>query len=275
MSTLDQLFQHLPDLPAIPKAVQELIATMSDPEADIGHIADIVRHDPTLSARALRLANSAQYAGMPRTASIDKAVTRMGLNALRALIITSGLIHTFKAVPERRLRRFWLHALISAGLAHQLAHRARIDEEVAYTASLLHRIGILLLLLAQPAQTLAIEAELADATPTQRCEIERERIGVDHTAVGAELARIWNFPASVRDAMAAYAYPLSPQADGHAAVVAIASAVASAHLAGKRADEILGMILPALLMRPPLEPEDLPDILAALPELAANALKYL
>ena len=275
VSTIEQLFQRLPDLPAIPRAVQDLIASMDDPEADISEIADIVRHDPTLTARALKLANSAQFVGMPQTASIEKAVTRVGLHALRALVVTSGLIRAFKLVPDQRLRDFWLHALVSAGFASQLAKHAKIDGEIAYIAALMHRIGVLLLSLAEPAKTAEIEQELADATPAQRCEAERDRIGVDHAAASAELARLWNFPGAVRNAMAAYAYPLSPQASEQAAVVAIASAAAAASLAGKRADEILATISPALLERLSIEAEVLPDALAALPELAANAQEFL
>jgi len=139
----------------------------------------------------------------------------------------------------------------------------------------MHRIGILLLSLAEPAKTAAIEEEFAEATPAQRCEAERERIGVDHAAASAELARIWNFPAAVRNAMAAYAYPFSPQAGEQAAAVAIASSAASAHLAGKRADEILATISPALLERLSISAGALPDILAGLPELSANALDFL
>ncbi|WP_341678188.1 HDOD domain-containing protein [Niveibacterium sp. SC-1] len=275
MSTIDKLFERLPDLPAIPKVTQDLIRTLGEDDADIGHLSELVRHDPTLSARVLRMANSSYYGAMHKIGSIQEAVTRVGLNALRTLVIASGVTTAFKAVPGTNLREFWHHALLSAGLARELARSAHLDAEIAYTTALMHRIGGLLLHLAAPQEAQALARELADASPAQRCEAERDRLGADHSAAGAELARIWNFPLAIRNGIASYPYPNSPQASPFAAVVAIASRCADGVIRGESNTETLAAFDPGMLERVVLGEEALHNALDCAPRLLEDARAFI
>lgn len=275
MSTIEKLFERIPDLPAMPKVMQDLVRTMGDDSADISDLADSVKHDPTLSARVLRMANSAYYGASRKIGAIEDAVTRIGLNALRTLVIASGMTTTFKAVPGVKLQPFWRHALLSAALARSIARRARIDVEFAYTAALMHRIGELLLHLASPAEAQALAAEFVDASPAERCEAERERLGADHCAAGAELARLWQFPAAIQNALGAYAYPLSKQASPFAAIVAIASICAQSVMEGMPSEDIATAMPAEWLEKIVLDRQTLSDILEDAPTMLAEAQAFI
>lgn len=275
MTEIETLFERLPELPAIPKVVQNLIATMEDEEADLASLAQVVSHEPTLSARVLRLANSSFYGSQKKIGSIQEAVTRIGLNALRSLVITSGLTQAFKTVPGIALHDFWRHALLSAGLARGFAHTARLDVEFAYTAALMHRIGALLLHLAFPDEASRLTDKLVGASAAERCAIERKGLGVDHCSAGAELARQWNFPLAIRNGLAAYAYPTSPQASPFAAIVALASQSAGSLIAGGAPEAIAEALPLDVLERVTLDRETALNVLTDGPELLRDAASFL
>ncbi len=275
MSAIAQLFERIPDLPAMPKVMQDLVRTMEDDSVDLSDLADTVKHDPTLSARVLRMANSAYYGATRKIGAIEDAVTRIGLNALRTLVIASGMTSTFKAVPGVKLQPFWRHALLSAALARSIARRARIDVEFSYTAALMHRIGDLLLHLAHPAEAQALAAEMADSTPAERCEAERERFGADHCAAGAELARLWQFPVAIQNALGAYAYPLSKQASPFAIVVAVSSACAQGLMEGVSGDALAEAVPAEWLEKLALDTEQLSTILDDGSAMLAEAQSFI
>lgn len=275
MSTIAELFERIPDLPAMPKVMQDLVRTMEDDSADLSDLAVSVKHDPTLSARVLRMANSAYYGATRKIGAIEDAVTRIGLNALRTLVIASGMTTTFKAVPGVKLQPFWRHALLSASLARALARRARIDVEFSYTSALMHRIGDLLLHLAHPAEAQALAAELVDASPAERCEAERERFGADHCAAGAELARLWQFPVAIQNALGAYAYPVSKQASPFAAVVAISSLCAQGLMNGRKGEDIAEGIPQEWLEKIVVDTDTLALVLEDGPALLAEAQSFI
>lgn len=275
MTEIEMLFERLSELPAIPKVVQNLIASMEDEEADIAGLALVVSHEPTLSARVLRLANSSYYGAQKKIGSIQEAVTRIGLNALRSLVITSGLTQAFKDVPGIALNEFWRHALLSAGFARGLARASHLDIEYAYTAALMHRIGALLLHLAFPEQADALAGSLAGASAAERCSAERKALGVDHCSAGAELARQWNFPLAIRNGLAAYAYPTSPQASPFAAIVALASQAATATLAGSDPEAILAEMPEEVIEKVVLDKETVLGVLEDGPELLRDASSFL
>jgi len=133
------------ELPTIPRVVQQLIAALRDPDVDTRKIGEALSQDPVLSAKVLRLANSAFFGGQRSMASIDAAVALIGIQALNRLIVACGVSSSFKEIPGLDLRVFWRDALIAATAANKLAPRLQADAEEAYTCGLLHGTGHLIL----------------------------------------------------------------------------------------------------------------------------------
>ena len=126
------------ELPTIPRVVQRLIAALRDPDVDSRKIGEALSQDPVLSAKVLRLANSAFFGGQRSMASIDAAVAMIGTQALNRLIVACGVSASFKEIPGIDLDTFWLDALVAATAANKLAPRLGADAEEAYAVSYTH-----------------------------------------------------------------------------------------------------------------------------------------
>lgn len=226
MTPIDRLFSTIPTLPSIPRVVQELITTLGDEDADLSDLVGKVKQDQALSARVLRLANSSHYGSAHKVGAIDDAVTLIGLNALRTLVIASGVSGAFTTIPGIDLKVFWKHAMLTAQIARTVGRKARLNAEFAYTAALMHRIGQLLINTAHPKIAADVFRDNHDLSVAELAAIERSHLRLDHCEVGAELARRWHFPGAIHNALRWYADPLQEAACPYAGVVHLAAQIA-------------------------------------------------
>jgi putative nucleotidyltransferase with HDIG domain len=227
MKPLEKIFSQTQVLPTIPKVVHELIQSLNNEDADIGKLARSVSQDQVISARVLRLANSSYYGSSRKVASIDDAVTLVGLNQLRILVIACGMAGSFVKVPGVDLGQFWKHSLLTAMLARILAKDlGGANPEVAFTGGLMHGIGILLIHNAFPDLASQVSAAARDGIVATRVAAERELLETDHCEVGMELAKRWNFADEIKNAIHFYHNPLLDGADSYAMMTFIASVIA-------------------------------------------------
>jgi len=186
-------------LPMVPKVVQELIESFHKTDINIDEISSKVGHDQVLTARVLRLANTARFGGSRRVGSLDDAVVMLGFDNLRILVIASGITGATAAIPGFDMKGFWQRSFAMANTAKRLAKLAKVDAQLGYTCGLLSNIGELVLHVAMPEQAVQIDKIVAGGA--DRVASERMLLGVDLTEVGAELARRWNFPDDMQQAI--------------------------------------------------------------------------
>jgi len=204
---LDALFAQPQALPTIPKVAQELIQGFNDEDVPVGDIIRRISADQVLSARLLRLANSAYY-HVPRTvATVDDAVSMLGFINVRTMVISAGLTGCFKVMPGIDLKQFWRHSLHTAGAAKHLCGEAGLNTELAFTVGLLHAIGELVLHAGMPAAMLQIDKSIKMLDP-RRFAAQRQALGYTYVEVGTELARKWKFPDELCQAIAASGEPM-------------------------------------------------------------------
>ena len=225
MTPMERLFSSVPQLPSIPTVVQALIASLGDEDADIGSMVARIKQDQSLSARVLRLANSSYYGASHKVGAMDDAVTLIGLNALRTLVIASGITAAFTKIEGINLKCFWRHSMFTATLARDLGKMAGINGEFAYTAGLMHRIGQLLIDMAFPSAAREIAYDNHGLGVVELAAMERRLLDLDHSEAGAELALRWNFPAVIRNALRWYITPLVDEACPYAGTVHLASQI--------------------------------------------------
>ncbi|MBV8046814.1 MAG: HDOD domain-containing protein [Paludibacterium sp.] len=193
-------------LPMIPKVVQQLVHSLNNADSvNNEEIARTVGHDQVLTARVLRLANTARFGGSRRVGSLDDALIILGFDTLRVLVIASGITGTTASIPQFDLKSFWKNSFEIANTAKTLAERAHQLPQLAFACGLLARIGELVLHLAAPGVTPEIERKIGDSA--NRIDIERALLGVDSAQVGAELAWRWSFPEEIVTAIGQQ-YPL-------------------------------------------------------------------
>lgn len=185
-------------MPTIPKIVQELIESFGEQNVNSKEIADKVSKDQAMTAKVLRMANSAKYGGHRQVGSVNDAVVLLGFNALRTLVLASGLTSAFTTPVGFDITSFWKKSFAIASLSKWLAKYSQdIDGEIAFTCGMLHDLGGLLthILVHEDAQ----EIDRVVAKGADRIEMESSRLGFTYPEAGAELARRWKFPEDIVD----------------------------------------------------------------------------
>jgi len=208
---LEALFKQPQALPAVPKIVHELIDSFNSDDVSIDDIARKLAADPVLSARLLRLANSAYYHVSRSIGTVNEALSMLGFVTVRTLVISSGLTGGYKAMPGMDLSHFWRYSLHTSAVAGWLAKRCSVNGDQAFTVGLMHGIGQLVMHAGMPEQMLQID-RMASPMDPRRIDIERNSFGYSFADVGAELARQWRFPNTFADAIAGFPEPLEKAA---------------------------------------------------------------
>ena len=187
-------------LPTVPKVTQQLIQSFSDEDISFDVIAQQLAADPVLSAKLLRLANSA-YFNLSRTiGSVDDALRMLGFVMVRNLVLGSGMASTFRNTKGVDLTEFWKYNLYTACAARWIAAEADVNSDLVFTVALMHGIGQLHLHVAAPAEITPLDKKLHVLDP-ERHLLEKEVLGFHYGDVSAELALLWKFPATIVDAL--------------------------------------------------------------------------
>jgi HD-like signal output (HDOD) protein len=245
MPSLDTFFTTV-KLPTMSEVAHALIKTLNDEDASVSDVRNIIIKDPALTAKLLRLANSAQF-GLPRgVSSLDEAINMVGMSKVRTLSLGSCLGDSFPTLPGLDPKEFWRASMACAGYAQWLAGGIGADSQQAWLTGMMLRLGELLIGQADP-QTL-LEIEKLPLLPGARWEREKRLVGHSEGQVTGELARRWNFPKEIVQALQFSSDPLAEQPFSRLAAIV--------HLAGLLADT----------------PDTGPDILDALPQDVVSAL---
>ena len=206
--SMDLFFSKIKQLPVIPKLLHELMQNFSDDNSRIEDIAKKIAMDQVISAKVLKMANSAAYRRGAEITSIEQAVIRLGFNALRSLVVASGLMTSFRTPANFDKNKFWVDNFQVATIAKALAGDCRnIEPETAFTCALLHNIGELLIQSALPEEASLINMSISRGS--SRIDAQREMLGYDYSQVGAELARRWSLSDTFVRAIAQQLDPLN------------------------------------------------------------------
>ncbi|MBX9818765.1 MAG: HDOD domain-containing protein [Burkholderiaceae bacterium] len=247
MVNLESFFASV-KLPSMSEVAHALIQTLSDDDTSVAQVRDLIAKDPALSAKLLRLANSAQF-GLPRgVGTLDDAITMVGMAKVRTLALGACLSESFPNLPDLDRKEFWRSSMACAGYAQWLATRLGIDGQLAWLTGMMLRLGELLIAQADPA-TLR-EIEKLPHLPGVRWQREQRLIGFTEGQITAELARRWNFPMQMVQALQRSADPITEQAFSRlGAVVHLAGLLAETEDAGPdTVDRLPADVISALML---------------------------
>lgn len=171
---------------------------VEDGSSGAAQFAATIQTDPALSAALLRLANSAMFSGGRQIDSVERAINLVGLNEIRDLVFGVCAANAFRGIPNTLIsvEDFWRHSLYCAAASQILSKQAKACEHLSlFTAGMLHDIGQLVMFNREPELSQqAIKHSIAENDGLLTFESERAIFGFDHTAVGLELAKQWDFP---------------------------------------------------------------------------------
>ncbi|MGB8170936.1 MAG: HDOD domain-containing protein [Chthoniobacteraceae bacterium] len=194
MDAIDDLLKRVQRLPPAPRLLPQLLAALSDLNADISRVVDLITFDPALTAKVLQVCNSAYYAFSMRVSTVADAVNRLGFHGIYTTVAMASSEEFLKAGQHSALDpdAMWHHLVTSAFAAQLVAKRVGIDGNMLFTASLLHDIGKVPL-----ADVLQgdYDALITDVTLFGRplVALEDASFGLNHADVGARLLENWAF----------------------------------------------------------------------------------
>lgn len=213
---LESVAKRITEISTLPHVALAVIDVAKNPEAGAADLKNVVEGDPALSARVVRMVNSAAYGVRTTVTNLHQAISYLGFNQVRNLAMTASVSEIFKKeaeIGQYKRSGLWRH-LVSVGIcARLLARRLSIKAfEDAFLAGLLHDIGIILIDqhvhddFQQVIKSLSHGDALAD--------IEREIMGFDHCQLGERIAEEWRFPVPARAAIRHHHNALRYKGDG-------------------------------------------------------------
>ena len=196
------------DLPSLPRTYEALTQALADPEASLQKIAKLVEQDVGISAKILQLVNSAFFGINRSITTISNAVSYIGINTLKSLVLSVEVFRIFE--PKKTLREFSLeelqrHAQVTAFIAARLPVPKHLVD-IAVIAGMLHDVGKLILAWKlQDRFSSTLREAREDHRPLHTVE-ERE-YGFSHAEIGAYLLGLWGLPYAVVEAVALHHAP--------------------------------------------------------------------
>ena len=224
-----QVVKSVRDLPTLPSIVLDLISSFEREDVDVTTLAEKMSRDQALAAKTLRLANSSFYGLASKVKTVKQAIVVLGFDSARVLAVASSVIETFgdSKCQQIDVAGFWRHSIAAALCAKSLARHARLDQDYAFIAGLLHDIGRLVLASSFPDEYAQVvdDCERNDTTVS---EAELRVLGVDHQHTGAMLAEIWKFPPLIQRAIGQHHAPAGADLGDVPGVVHAANALVQA-----------------------------------------------
>ncbi len=199
---LQKIIMSTRDLPAMPQVASKVLELSSDPNTSAAQLQQVISDDQAMTARILKIANSAMYSCSRKIKTLTEAIVMLGFNSIRSLVVTSAarnLYNTRKSRSGLKERLLWEHS-IGVGFACRLLaqkHAPALTEE-AFLAGLMHDIGKLVLNIRIPEQF----DEIVQVVYNENLSFhvtEQEHFGFTHSEVGALLVNKWKLSPILED----------------------------------------------------------------------------
>jgi len=203
--SLESIVEAVNDLPALPTVVTRVMQLTDDPNSTAQDINNVLNQDQAITARVLRLANSAFYGYTRRINTVTDAVVFMGFKTIRSIVIAasvSDILNQEIAGYALEYGELWKHSQCTAMAARLIARKAKLPTlDLAYTAGLLHDIGkVILNRTMKEAYFEVVERVSEGEIPFN--QVENEILGFNHAEVGSRVAGKWNLPDQLVEAIA-------------------------------------------------------------------------
>jgi len=196
----DRLVKNFPVFPTV--AMKIVGITEGSFDLSFAELENIIKTDPILSAKILKVANSALYARQKEITNLKMAISLIGFKNIKSLVLLASVSNMFGRYRGNRFyQRFWEHSLNVAFIVKHIALETPLKNlaEQAFLAGLFHDLGQIALFFMAPEEYDKLLERRTRENLRMRT-LERERFGFIHTEAGAEILTKWNFPSFFVDA---------------------------------------------------------------------------
>lgn len=219
-----ELLDRVDELPPLPAVAAKVMGMAEDDRTSAMDLAGVLATDQALTAKLIRISNSAYYGFARRISTVREAVVMLGFKQVRQVSVGASMMNAFKRNGINDgfdLDLFWGHSVAVAVASEAVARKTLgAKPEDAFTAGILHDIGRLVLRMGMP-EEFARAVAIARSGELALHEAELETTGYSHDEIGQALGERWKFPGHLVDAIRCHHdETLSASADGLAGVVA-------------------------------------------------------
>ena len=181
-------------MPPFPQVALKVLQLAASENVQLKQLGELISSDPAFAGEVLTVVNSLLYAPRYPIKSILQAIEVLGASHLQGLCLTVGVrAYLGKSLGRPTMRTLWRHNMATALIAQQIASAGTTDRDIAYTAGILHGIGLLALAVVRPKEYIDL---LSTFMGTGESLLDRELLifGIDHCQLGKKLVSNWNLP---------------------------------------------------------------------------------
>ncbi|MBU2550692.1 MAG: HDOD domain-containing protein [Proteobacteria bacterium] len=270
-SEVKKKVKRIKNLPTLPGIVQKISRMVENPDTSSADVGRLISQDQVISARVLRMANSAFFGFSRRISSITQALVVLGFDVVKGLVLTTSVFDMMK----KGMVGLWEHSVGCAAASGVIAARlGRPDAEEVLVAGLLHDLGKVVLNLQLPEESARVQ-EVAAAKGITFYEAENKVLDFNHGDVGLWLAEHWNLPDALAEPMRYHHRPeLARNAVQQTAIVHLANIVVRAMGFGFSGDRLVPPLSPRAWEELGLSTDDFDGILAEVEPKLLNLSDY-
>lgn len=197
MTDLDELVQNTKELSSLPEVYIRVSEILDDELSTAEQIGAVVQTDPALASRILKVVNSSFYGFPNEISTISQAISILGRNPLRQLLMGTVLGGVFSRLSNSvfLMDEFWQHSVHTAVIAKlcyaEIVGKIRSDE--LFIAGLLHDIGKLIIAHQLPDAAMMIQRDI-DKNDSNIIDVELNTLGFTHAHVAAKVMHQWGLP---------------------------------------------------------------------------------
>lgn len=197
---IEDILARVDELPTLPTVVYELSQVISDPMSSTNEVERIMSRDQALTAKVLKLVNSAYYAIPGGVTSVSRAIAYLGFDTVHQLVLATSILDVLDINKSNKfsLSHFWKHSLgvavASETIAKYIRHPVPAD---VFTCGLVHDMGKVVLYTLVPDSLIAI-VETARDRKISFMEAEEDFVLPRHTTIGHLLSQKWGLPSTIQ-----------------------------------------------------------------------------
>ncbi|MBI4830924.1 MAG: HDOD domain-containing protein [Candidatus Lindowbacteria bacterium] len=201
---------EIKEISTLPHVMVRIMEIITDENSSASDLAKEIAKDASLTAKILKIVNSAYYGFYREIIRVSDAVVVLGFNEIRRLSLAISVLDMFGGKQREQRFRFWTHSFACAAMCDILSKEWRMHDKGAFTAGLLHDIG-----------KAALDQHFSDMfSAAQACmeerslrahEAEKMLFGFDHSDIGYWLCERWNLPVSLSEAIRCHHRPETAQ----------------------------------------------------------------
>ncbi len=206
-------------VPSLSPTITKIIQIANDVNASANELIQVIKLDPVLTGKVLKMINSVYY-GMPqKVVSLGRAVVLLGINTVKNLALSTAVLGTFKQsgkMGDFNMNLFWEHCLgcaVGSKLLAQSKNTPKSLLEEYFIAGLLHDIGKLALVQYAYEDYEKVLSAIREESNIRELSIEEKILGTNHAKIGGMIAEKWQLTEPLKESILEHHNPIIVETD--------------------------------------------------------------